>query len=71
MFVYIGLEISAASTAVRVLREKGELATEAQVAIAPDAPVGFLRGLPQGVAALGLEAGSLSHRLHPGLSEAG
>ena len=71
MDVYIGLDVSLASTAVCVLGATGEVVTEARVASAPDALVGFLRDLPHGVAAVGLEAGPLSHWLHRGLSEAG
>ena len=71
MDVYIGLDVSLASTAICVLGEKGEAVTEAQVASAPDALVEFLRGLPHEIAAVGLEAGPLSHWLHKGLSEAG
>ena len=60
MEVYIGLDVSLASTAVCVLGEKGKMVTEAQVASAPDALASFLRELPYGIAAIGLEAGPLS-----------
>ena len=71
MEVYIGLDVSLASTAVCVLGEKGTVVTEAQVASAPDSLVSFLRELPQGIAAIGLEAGPLSHWLHKGMTDAG
>ena len=41
MEVYIGLDVSLASTAVCVLGEKGEIVTEAQVASAPESLVSF------------------------------
>ncbi|MDE0060746.1 MAG: IS110 family transposase [Defluviicoccus sp.] len=71
MEVYIGLDVSLASTAVWALGETGEMVTEAQVASAPDALVSFMRELPYGIAAIGLEAGPLSRWLHKGLADAG
>ena len=71
MEVYIGLDVSLASTAVCVLGEKGKTVTEVQVASAPDALVSFLRELPHGIAAIGLEAGPLSNWLHKELTDAG
>ena len=43
MDVFIGLDVSLASTAICVLGEKGKIVTEAQVASAPDALVSFIR----------------------------
>ncbi len=71
MDVYIGLDVSLASTAVCVLGEKGKIVTEAQVASAPESLVGFVSELPHEIAAIGLEAGPLSHWLHKGLTDAG
>ena len=71
MEVYIGLDVSLASSSICVLGEKGEMVTEAQVASAPDSLVSFLRELPHGIAAIGLEAGPLSQWLHKGLTDAG
>ena len=71
MDVYIGLDVSLASTAVCVLDEKGKILTEAQVASEPEALVGFLRKLPHGISTVGLEAGPLSHWLHKGMTDAG
>ena len=49
MDVYIGLDVSLASTAICVLGEKGEIVTEAQVASAPDSrPVPCLNGCTRG-----------------------
>ncbi|MYF07472.1 MAG: IS110 family transposase [Rhodospirillaceae bacterium] len=71
MEVYIGLDVSLASTAICVLGEKGKMVTEAQVASAPEALVAFMSELPYGIAAIGLEAGPMSHWLHKGLTDAG
>ncbi len=71
MDVYIGLDVSLASTAICVLGEKGKIVTEAQVASAPESLVAFVSELPHGIAAIGLEAGPLSHWLHKGLTDAG
>ena len=71
MNVYIGLDVSLASAAVCVLDEKGKIATEAQVASTPEALVSFMAKLEHEIAAIGLEAGPLSHWLHKGLTDAG
>ena len=71
MDVYIGLDVSLASTAICVLGEKGKIVTEAQVASAPGSLVSFIHALPHGIAAIGLEAGPLSQWLHKGLTDAG
>ena len=71
MDVFVGLDVSLASTAICVLGEKGKILGEAQVASAPESLVAFMRKLPHGIAATGLEAGPLSHWLHKGLSDAG
>ena len=71
MDVYIGLDVSLASTAICVLGDKGKMVTEAQVASVPDSLVSFLSELPHGIAAIGLEAGPLSNWLHKGLTDAG
>ena len=71
MDVFIGLDVSLASTAICVLGEKGKIVTEAQVASTPESLVVFMHKLPHGIAAIGLEAGPLSHWLHKGLSDAG
>ena len=71
MDVYIGLDVSLASTAVCVLGEKGKIVTEARVASTPEELVSFMHEVPYGVAAIGLEAGPLSQWLHKGLTDAG
>ena len=69
--VNIGPDVSLASTAICVLDAKGNIVTEVQVASAPDSLVSFLRELPHGIAAIGLEAGPLSQWLHKVLTDAG
>ena len=71
MDVYIGLDVSLARTAICVLGEKGKVVTEARVASTPESLVAFMRELPHGFAAIGLEAGPLSNWLHKGLTDAG
>ena len=57
--------------AIRVPGEKGRFVTEAQVACAAESLDSFMRAVPRGIAANGLEAGPLSQRLYQGLTEAG
>ena len=71
MDVYIGLDVSLVSTAICVLGEKGKIVTETRVASAPESLVSFMSELPDGIAAIGLEAGPLSQWLHKGLTDAG
>ena len=71
MEIYIGLDVSLATTAICVLGEKGKIVTEEQVASEPDSLVAFMNELPHEIAAIGLEAGPLSHWLHKGLTDAG
>ena len=71
MNVYIGLDVSLASTAVCVLHEKGKIVTETEVASTPEALVSFMDKLEHEIAAIGLEAGPLSHWLHKGMTDAG
>ena len=49
MDVFVGLDVSLASTAICVLGEKGKIVTEAQVASAPESLVAFMRKLPHGI----------------------
>ena len=71
MEVYIGLDMSLTSTTICAIGEKGKIVIEAQVASTPEALVAFMGKLEHEIAAIGLEAGPLSHRLHRGLSDAG
>ena len=45
MNVFIGMDVSLASTAICVLGERGRIVKEAEVASEPEALVAFLRGL--------------------------
>ena len=71
MDVYIGLDVSLASTTICVIGEKGKIVTEVQIASTPEALVAFMGKLEHEIAAIGLEAGPLSHWLHKGLTDAG
>lgn len=71
MELFIGLDVSLASTAVCVLNSHGQEVKEATVTSEPEALVEFMRGLSGKVAAVGLEAGPLSQWLHKHLTEAG
>ena len=71
MELFIGLDVSLASTAVCVLNSHGKEVKEATVTSEPEALVEFMRGLSGRVAAVGLEAGPLSQWLHRHLTEAG
>ena len=71
MEIFIGLEVSLTSTAVFALGADGRNVNEAKVPSDPGSLAGHLRELPGSVAAVGLEAGPQSQRLHKGLSEAG
>ena len=71
MEIFVGLDVSLASTSVCGLNANGETVHEAKVPSDPRSLVEHLRGLPGSVAAVGLEAGPLSQWLHKGLREAG
>ena len=71
MDVFIGLDVSLASTSICVLGERGKIVTEAQVASTPEGLVAFITKLPHAIAAIGLEAGPLSQWLHKGFTDAG
>lgn len=71
MEVYIGLDVSLASTAVCVLSEKGKVLQETKVDSEPEALVQFLQDLRHTINCVGLEAGPLSQWLHKGLTDAG
>ncbi len=60
MNVFIGLDVSLASTAVCVLSETGKIVQETVVLSELDALISAFRDLSQQVLAIGLEAGPLS-----------
>ena len=67
MEVFVGVDVSLASTAICVLGEKGKIVSEARVASAAKPLVAFMHKPPYGIAAIGLEAGPLSQWLHKAL----
>jgi len=71
MEIFIGLDVSLASTSVCALNVNGETVNEAKVPSNPGSLAGHLRELPGKIVAVGLEAGPQSQWLHKGLSEAG
>ena len=71
MNVYIGLDVSLATTAVCVLNEKGKVLREANVASEPEALVRFFEDLPYPISCVGLEAGPQSQWLYKGMTDAG
>ena len=71
MEIFIGLDVSMASTSVCALNANGRIVSEAKVPSDPGSLAEHLGELPGSVAAVGLEAGPLSQWLHNGLSEAG
>ena len=71
MDLFIGLDVSLASTAICVLDAHGKAVNETTAISEPEALVEFLRGLCGSVIAVGLEAGPLSQWLHRRLTGAG
>jgi len=71
MDLYIGFDVSLASTAMCGLSEKGNLVKETTAPSEPDDLVTMLNALPGRVVAVGLEAGPLSQWLYQHLTEAG
>ena len=71
MELFTGLDVSLASTSVCVTGANGKTVNEAKVPSGPGSLAGHVRGLPGGIAAVGLEAGPQSQWLHRGLGEAG
>ena len=71
MNVFIGLDVSLASTAICVLGPQGSVVKELQADSDPEALVRALGSLPYTIDAIGLEAGPLSQWLSKGIEEAG
>ena len=70
MKLFVGLDVSLAKTAICVISEHGKIMKEAQVASEPEELVRWAREQEGMIAAIGLEAGPLSQRLHRGMSAA-
>ena len=71
MEIFVGLDVSLASTSVCAIGANGKTVNEAKVPSDPGSLAGHLRGLSGNIVAVGLEAGPQSQWLHKGLSEAG
>lgn len=71
MDLFIGFDVSLASTAICVLDDRGTAVKEAKTASEPEALVSFLGELPGKILAVGLEAGPLSQWLYKHLTGAG
>ncbi|UWQ77068.1 IS110 family transposase [Leisingera sp. M658] len=71
MDLFIGFDVSLASTAICVLSSCGKVVKEANAASEPEALTAFLHDLAGNVEAEGLEAGPLSQWLHMHLTAAG
>lgn len=71
MDLYIGFDVSVASSAMCGLSEKGKLVKEATSPTEPEELVKALHALPGRVVAVALEAGPLSQWLYQHLTEAG
>lgn len=71
MEMYIGLDVSLASTAICVVSAQGTIIKETTATSEPEQLIEVLQALPGSVVAVGLEAGPLSQWLHRHLTEAG
>ena len=71
MNVFIGLDVSLASTAICVLGPQGRIVEELQAESEPEALVRAIASLSYSIDAIGLEAGPLSQWLSKGMEEAG
>lgn len=69
--LYIGLDVSLASTAICVGSIQGKVIKETTAASEPEDLVAVLRAVPGNVVGIGLEAGPLSQWLYWHLTEAG
>ena len=67
MNVYIGFDVSLASTAICVLGPQGRIVEELQAESEPKALVQAIKSLPYKIDAVWLEAGPLSQWLSKGL----
>ena len=71
MDVYIGLDVSLASTAICVVSAQGKVIKETTAASEPEELLAVLQAMPGSVVVVGLEAGPLSQWLYRHLSESG
>jgi len=71
MNVFIGLDVSLASTAICAVTEQGKIIHATSTSSEPEALVKTLKEIDAVILCVGLEAGPLSQWLHKHLSEAG
>ena len=71
MSVFIGVDVSLASSAICILGERGKVLKEAKIDSEPEAFVSFMQGLPYEIIGIGLEAGPLSQWLYKALTDVG
>ena len=71
MKLFVGLDVSLSKSSVCVVSEHGQIFKEAETESEPEPLARWLDELDGSIAAIGLEAGSLSQWLHRGLTEAG
>lgn len=71
MKLFVGLDVSLAKTWFCVISEHGKIIIEEETESAPEVLAHWLDDLDGSIAAIGLEAGPMSHWLHRGLAEAG
>jgi transposase len=71
MDYYAGIDVSLEASSVCVVDASGKIVKEAKVSSEPEALIAWFKGLPFGLARIGLEAGPLSQWLYAGLKEAG
>jgi predicted NBD/HSP70 family sugar kinase len=64
MDVYIGLDVSLASTAICMVSAQGKIVKETTSASEPEDLVEALKAMPGNIVAVGLEASPLSHWLY-------
>src|SRR6056297_3361833 len=71
MEIYIGLDVSLASTAICAVSAQGKIVKETTAASEPKDLVATLKAMPGDVVAVGLESGPLSQWLYRHLNDAG
>ena len=71
MKVFIGVDVSLASSAICVLNDAGNVISESKIASDPEAFVSYMRDVPHEITGIGMEAGPLSQWLYEGLARAG
>ena len=71
MKVFIGVDVSLASSAICVLDDAGNVISEANIASEPEAFVSYMRDVPHEITGIGMEAGPLLQWLYEGLASAG